>query len=255
MVSDADAGSARSLVLTGERTLPGIDDENYWFRRHEAAYRATAPFVTGAKVLDAGCGEGYGAALLKGYASRVVGLDYDALTAAHARSRYPGVGVVQGDLQHLPIADSSLDVLVCLQVIEHLWDQPGFVSECARVLRPAGTLVVSTPNRLTFSPSGAVLNPFHTRELSGDELAELLSPSFVVTRLYGLQHAKRLRRFERRHGSLVDAQVAGPPQTWSASVRRRVHRVDVSDFVITEGAIQTSLDLIAVGRKRTAADR
>jgi SAM-dependent methyltransferase len=247
----ADSG----LVLTGERTLPGIADENYWFRRHEAAYRAIVPFVTGALVLDAGCGEGYGSASLRAKAHRVIGLDYDALTTSHVHSRYADVAVVRGDLQHLPIAAGSLDAVVCLQVIEHLWDQPGFVSECARVLRPAGTLVVATPNRLTFSPSGAVLNPFHTRELSGAELTELLSPSFVVSRLYGVHHGSRLRRFEKRNGSLVDAQVAGQPETWSASLRRRVHRIRVADFVIDESDVDTSLDLIAVTRKRTGAGR
>jgi SAM-dependent methyltransferase len=255
MATEAGSNATRSLVLTGERTLPGIADENYWFRRHEVAYRAALPFVTGAVVLDAGCGEGYGAVLLADSAHRVLGFDYDATTAAHVAARYPAVDAVRGDLQRLPFADGSVDVVVCLQVIEHLWDQPGFVSECARVLRPAGTFVVSTPNRLTFSPSGSVLNPFHTRELSGAELTELLSPTFAVTRLYGVRHAKRLHRFERRHGSLVQSQIAGPPESWPATVRRRVHRIRVSDFVVDESDVDTSLDLLAVGRKRTGADR
>jgi len=242
------------LVLTGERTLPGIADENYWFRRHEAAYRATVPFVTGAVVLEAGCGEGYGGDLLATTAHRVVALDYDQLTTAHVRDAYRSLEVVRGDLQRLPLGDSSVDAVVCMQVIEHLWDQSGFVTECARVLRTAGTLMISTPNRLTFSPSGAVLNPFHTRELDAAELTELLTPSFVVTRMYGLRHGRRLTRFERRHGSVVAAQTAGPPETWSASVRRVVHRVRTRDFVIDEDDVDTSLDLVVVARKPTSAD-
>lgn len=241
------------LVLTGERTLPGIPDENYWFRRHEAAYLAVAPFATGAVVLEAGCGEGYGAALLRSTASRVVALDYDVATMAHVRDAYPTVDAVRGDLQHLPLRDGTIDVVVCLQVIEHLWDQPGFFSESARLLRTAGTLVVSTPNRLTFSPDGTVLNPFHTRELSAHELSELIAPYFVVSRMYGLRHGRRLQRFERRSGSIVGALTSG--QSWSSQLRRLVHRVRVGDFIVEESDVDASLDLVLVARKKTAAER
>jgi SAM-dependent methyltransferase len=243
------------LVLTGERTLPGIADENYWFRRHEAAYRAIVPFVTGAVVLEAGCGEGYGADLLAQTAHRVTALDYDALTVAHMHDAYRTVDVIRGDLQRLPLGDGAVDAVVCMQVIEHLWDQPGFIAECARVLGTAGTLVISTPNRLTFSPDGDVLNPFHTRELTAAELEDLLIPDFVVARMYGLRHGRRLTRFERRHGSLVSAQTAGPPETWPALARRCVRRVRTRDFTVDEHGVDDSLDLIAVARKRTRRTR
>jgi hypothetical protein len=100
-----------------------------------------------------------------------------------------------------------------------------------------------------------VLNPFHTRELSATELGELLAPSFVVTRTYGVRHGKRLARFERRRGSLVTAQTAGPPESWAARVRRFVHKVRTSDFAISETDVETSLDLLVVARKRTSADK
>jgi SAM-dependent methyltransferase len=242
------------LTLTGERTLPGLAVENYWFRRHEAAYRALQPFVAGARVLEAGCGEGYGAALLAERAHHVVALDYDARTAAHVRAAYPQVATVRGDLQHLPLADASVEVVANLQVIEHLWDQPGFVAECARVLRPAGTLLVTTPNRLTFSPGlgpgDRPLNPFHTRELTAGELTALLEPRFTLSRMHGLRHAARLRRWERRHGSLVDAQLAGPPESWPPEVRRRVEAVTVDDFAVGPDDVDGALDLVAVAVRR-----
>ena len=253
------ASDSPPLVLTGERTLPGIPHENYWFRRHEAAYLACVPFVTGAVVLEAGCGEGYGAAVFAQTARAVLALDYDDTTVAHVRNRYDRLPVARGDLQRLPIGDGRLEVVACLQVVEHLWDQPGFVAECARVLRPAGTLLITTPNRLTFSPGAQPgarpLNPFHTRELAADELTELLAPLFVVSRMHGLRHGRRLTRFERRHGSLVSAQIAGPPETWSPAVRRRVARVRATDFVVSGDDVDTALDLVAIARKRTPADR
>ena len=163
------------LPLTGERTIPGLDVENYWFRRHEVVYQRLAQRCAGREVLEAGCGEGYGADLIAGVARRVIAVDYDEATVAHVRARYPRVEVIHGNLAELPLADGSVDVVVNFQVIEHLWDQPQFVSECARVLRPSGLLMVSTPNRITFSPGrDTPINPFHTRELNADELTELL---------------------------------------------------------------------------------
>ena len=84
--------------------------------------------------------------------------------------------MLAGNLAALPLPDASVDVVVNFQVIEHLWDQPQFVAECARVLRPGGLLLMSTPNRITFSPGrDTPINPFHTRELNAAELAELLT--------------------------------------------------------------------------------
>jgi SAM-dependent methyltransferase len=239
--------SGPPLPLTGERTLPGIPVENYWYRRHEAAYAALLPFCRGATVLEAGCGEGYGADRIAGSARQVLGVDYDAATVAHVRRAYPALPVVRGNLAALPVADGAVEVVACLQVIEHLWDQPGFVRECARVLRRSGTLLLSTPNRLTFSPGNDVLNPFHTRELSPAELSELLSAGgFEVTRLLGLRHGRRLRRLDRRYGSLVTAQLAGPAATWHPTLRRDVASVRASDFALGRDRLDTSLDLLAV---------
>lgn len=241
------------LELTGERTLPGIADENYWFRRHEAAYRGIAPWLLGARVLEAGIGEGYGANLLvRSGSGPVTGLDYDTSVTTHVKLSYPGIPVVRGDLQRLPFRDGAYDAIVHLQTIEHLHDQAGFVADCARVLRPAGTFVVSTPNRLTFSPGlDRPLNPFHTRELSAQELRDLLEPRFEVVRMYGTRHGRRLRTIDRRIGPLIDAQLAGPPDSWSNPVRDAVHRVRANDFDLAEDAIDASLDLVAIARRRT----
>lgn len=240
-----------SLALTGERTLPGIPAENYWFRRHEAAYEALVPFCRGAVVLEAGCGEGYGADRIAAVARAVVGFDYDAATAGHVASAYPRVRAVRGNLAQLPFGDGAFDVVANLQVIEHLWDQPAFLAECARVLRPAGTLLLTTPNRLTFSPPNRPLNPFHHRELAPGELRELLTEAgFEVTRLLGLRHGRRLAKLDKRFSSLVDAQLAGPPAAWHPELRRAVARVVVRDFELGPDDLDASLDLVAVAVRR-----
>src|SRR6201989_1401083 len=123
-----------ALPLTGERTVPGLAEENYWFRRHEVVYGRLADRCTGRDVLEAGCGEGYGADLIAGEARRVIGLDYDESGGAHVRGRYPRGAMRHGNLAALPLPDGDVDVVVNFQVIEHLWDQGQFVAECRRVL-------------------------------------------------------------------------------------------------------------------------
>jgi SAM-dependent methyltransferase len=238
-----------TLPLTGERTVPGIPAENYWFRRHEAVYAALAPRCAGRTVLEAGCGEGYGADLLAQAGATVVGLDYDATTAAYVARRYPRVGMARANLVALPIRTGSVDAVVSLQVIEHLWDQEGFLRECRRVLRPGGELLVATPNRLTFSPGrDTPLNPFHTRELAPTELAGLTTDAgFSEVRVQGLHHGPRLRELDARHGgSLVDAQVAVAlaGDQWPADLLTDVAAVETSDFTLTPDDLDASLDLL-----------
>jgi SAM-dependent methyltransferase len=240
-----------TLELTGERTLPGIPTENYWFRRHEAAYDAVVPFCPGAVVLEAGCGEGYGADRLAAVARAVLGLDYDGAAVRHVAMAYPRVAAARANPAGLPVRDGSVDVVATLQVIEHLWDQPGFLAECHRVLRPAGTLLVTTPNRLTFSTPNRPLNPFHHHELDSGELAALLDGAgFDISRLLGLRHGPRLRRLDRLFGSFVDAQLAGPPATRHPELHRAVTAVRTTDFVLGADNLDSCLDLVAVAVRR-----
>ncbi|MDT5229921.1 MAG: hypothetical protein QOI39_421 [Mycobacterium sp.] len=246
------------LTLTGERTIPDLDVENYWFRRHEVVYQRLAQRCAGLDVLEAGCGEGYGADLIAGVARRVTALDYDEATVAHVRARYRRVQVRHANLTDLPLADGSVDVVVNFQVIEHLWDQARFVSECARVLRPSGLLMVSTPNRITFSPGrDTPINPFHTRELNADELTQLLvDAGFASVSLSGVFHGPRLAEMDARHGgSIIDAQIARAvaDAPWPAELLADVAAVTSADFDIVEAAtddkahhIDDSLDLIAI---------
>ena len=238
--------------------MPDLPEENYWYRRHEAAYLWLRPRCACAVVLDAGCGEGYGADLLAGVAARVIAADYDQPSMAHVRARYPSVHPVRTNLTVLPVRSGRVDVVASFQVLEHLWDQEGFLGECRRVLRPGGLLLVTTPNRLTFSPGrDTPLNPFHTRELAPDELAGLLrAAGFDVDFLGGLHHGPRLRALDAAHGgSLIDAQagvVLGhlPGQaTWPAALLADVAAVRAADFDIHDRDVAGGLDLVAVARR------
>ena len=214
--------------------MPGIWHENYWLRRHQAAYDAFAPMCAGARVLEAGCGEGYGAARLSAEGARVViGVDLDVPTLSHILATYPTVFPVRANLVLLPCADASLDVVVSAQTIEHLWDQDRFLRECARVLRGGGLLLLSTPNRRTFPPG----NVFHSRELDARELVDLVRPHLDVVRVAGVGHGPRLRDWADRHGDVVSAALASAPAAWSDALSALVRSVSVDDFTVTDGAV------------------
>jgi len=245
------------LALTGERTIPGLAEENYWFRRHEVVYRRLAQRCAGRDVLEAGCGEGYGADLIADVARRVIGLDYDESAVAHVKARYPRVDMRHGNLAELPLADGSVDVVVNFQVIEHLWDQAQFVMECHRVLRPAGVLLMSTPNRITFRPGrDPPINPFHTRELNAAELTELCGDAgFSVDRVYGVFHGERLAELDARHGgSIIEAQIvrALGDAPWPPDLLADVASVTIDDFDLLDASgrdsrdIDDSLDLVVI---------
>jgi SAM-dependent methyltransferase len=226
------------LILTGERTLPGIEHENYWFRRHEVAYQELRGRVAGMRVVEAGSGEGYGAGLLREVAQSVVAVELDPAAVGHTRRTYPDVAPVRANLVALPFGAGTIDAVVHFQTIEHLWDQGAFVAECARVLRPGGLLLVTTPNTLTF-PKG---NPFHVRELTMPELVELLEDGgFEVTDQLGIRH-------RGLDDSLIDEQIAVPQELWSPELRRQVAAVTCENFEI--GPFEPAdLDLAVVARK------
>jgi 2-polyprenyl-3-methyl-5-hydroxy-6-metoxy-1,4-benzoquinol methylase len=185
------------LVLTGERTLPDVPAENYWFRRHLAVYRWAAERCTGLDVVDLACGEGYGTAVLAERAARVVGVDANPEAHEHARLRYscPGVRFVRDLLETFA---EPCDAVVFLQTIEHV-ERPAEVLEHVRdLLRPGGVAYVSTPNVLTLAPPGAERsdNPWHVREYQAEPFRALCAGVFGDIELYGLFHARRLRAHE-----------------------------------------------------------
>jgi len=185
------------LALTGERTLPDVPEENYWYRRHLVVYQWIAGQLQGLRAIDMACGEGYGADVLSRAAASVVGVDANPEAHEHARLRYP-----QANLRFVrDLVDSfaeQTDAVVFLQTIEHLQD-PGAVLEHFRSLIGVdGAVFVSTPNVLTLAPKGASRsgNPWHVHEYRLREFDELCKAHFTRVDMYGLFHARKLRAHE-----------------------------------------------------------
>ncbi|MBN1288707.1 MAG: class I SAM-dependent methyltransferase [Actinobacteria bacterium] len=184
------------LKLTGERTLPGHKEENYWFTRHVAAYRYAASLSENLSVADIGCGEGYGTAMVAAMAKEVTGVDAAPEVMEHAVIKYERDNLCYRvmDAAALDFPSRRFNMVVSLQVIEHLATADGFLEEIKRVLLPGGTAIISTPNRLKISPgSDTPLNPFHLREFTPEELRGLLLDHFKTVKIAGLFHAGWLR--------------------------------------------------------------
>jgi ubiquinone/menaquinone biosynthesis C-methylase UbiE len=173
------------MPFTGERFTPECLREMWYEHYHRYAFaRALAK---GRRVADIACGEGYGAMLLAQTAGSVHGVDISAEAIAHARSRYAAqsnLSFEQGDACQLSLADASLDVITSFETIEHLEAQEQLLAGFARVLKDDGVLVISSPDKRTYSDERGYQNEFHVRELYRDEFLALLQRHFGHVRLY-----------------------------------------------------------------------
>lgn len=184
--STAESGSdeAKDDLASGERFVPELHRGTSLEPEHHARYRWAAPLVGGRTVLDAGCGVGWGSALLAQRAADVTGVDRSNLAIDEARRRHGDVAQFQlGDLCRLPFEDATFDAVVSFEAIEHVADTELALDEMRRVLRPGGLLLISSPNRGVY-PDG---NPFHLRELTSAELAQSLQRRFARVAVYRQQ--------------------------------------------------------------------
>lgn len=252
------AGCDPRALLTGERTVPGIPDEGYWFTRHEAAYRWALGQAGGnGRVCDAGSGEGYGVALLGQRAVFACGMELDETACRHAAAAYPEP-VVLANLVALPLHSCAFDLVTSMQVIEHMWDTHAYLGELHRILRPAGTAVVTTPNRLVFSPGlergQRPTNPFHVEEFDGEQLEVMLAlAGFTSVRVIGLHHGPRLADWEAGNGPMVQALVAAiDAGAMPEALLGFITTLTWEDFDVVDAAdlpVDAAADLIAIGRR------
>ena len=236
------------LALTGERTLPDVPAENYWYRRHLAVYEWIAERVAGKRVVDLACGEGYGTAVLGRRAAEVVGVDANPEAHEHARRRYVAPNL---SFERSLVEDYAepRDAIVFLQTIEHIHD-PGALLEGFAATAPVS--YVSTPNRLTLAPAGADKsdNPWHLREYTAAEYRELLEPHFARIDLHGLFHARKLRLHELAIRAGWD-RVHPALRITKPFYDRFVPAIAASDFALRPEAdcdLDRVLDFVAVCR-------
>ena len=238
------------LALTGERTLPDVPEENYWFRRHLVVYRWIGERCRGKRIVDMACGEGYGAAALAAGAAEVVGVDANPEAFEHARLRYhaPNLRFERALVEQFDDG-APFDAIVFLQTIEHVEDPSGLLARFRSLLAPGGVVYVTTPNRLTLAPPGAERsdNPWHVREYTPEEFAALIRPEFESVELRGLFHARKLRAHELAIKAGWD-RVHPALGLTRRFYERFVPAIDERDFALRDGPLDRALDLLAVCR-------
>jgi 2-polyprenyl-3-methyl-5-hydroxy-6-metoxy-1,4-benzoquinol methylase len=238
------------LELTGERTLPDVPAENYWYRRHLAVYEWIGARVAGKRVLDMACGEGYGSEVLSRSAATVVGVDGNPEAHEHARLKYtrPGLSFEWGAVESFG-EPGSFDAVVFLQTIEHVVDPVAVLAHFRALLAPGGIAYVSTPNVLTLAPPGAAKsdNPWHLREYRVEQFSSLCRGVFAQVEMLGLFHARKLRAHEvalrlgwdRVHAAL---HVTDAFYGWFTPA------ISSRDFALRADRLERALDFLAVCR-------
>ena len=201
--------------FTGERVIPGEVDVDL-LNEHMARYTFAARLARGKRVLDAGCGAGYGSAELARAADQVVGVDRAPEAIEFARSHYAGdnLSFEEASCEALPHADASFELVVAFEVIEHIEDWRGFLREARRVLAPNGQLVVSTPNKLYYTESRGAdgANPFHVHEFDFAEFRAELTAVFPHVSLFLENHIEGFTFQAHEGGSTAEVRVdAGDP--------------------------------------------
>lgn len=169
------------IEFTGERVIPGQVDADLW-AEHLSRYAFASRWASGARVLDIGCGAGYGTAELAGQARLAIGVDLSPDATAHARAAYPlpNIRFVPASATALPFADASFHLITAFEVIEHLDDWRVLLAEARRVLHPSGIFLASTPNKHYYTESRGQTgpNPFHAHEFEFEEFAAALAEFF-----------------------------------------------------------------------------
>jgi SAM-dependent methyltransferase len=243
------------LPLTGERTLPDVPEENYWFRRHLAVYEWIAARVEGRRVVDMACGEGYGSDVLAASAASVVGVDANPDAHEHARLRYvrPNLRFERDLVESFA---EPCDAVVFLQTIEHVQDPDAILEHFKSMLAtgasaaggsPGGVAYVSTPNLLTLAPPGAEKsdNPWHVKEYRAAEFRELCEAHFDRVELFGLFHARKLRVHELAIKAGWDS-VHKALRLTKPFYDRFTPAIESRDFSLKNGDLDSALDFVAV---------
>ncbi len=186
------------MEFTGERVIPGQVETDLWnehlaryaFAARLAADRAPGPPL---RILDAGCGSGYGSSLLAASCPQasVTGLDVSGEAIEYAQSHYaaPNLAFHMGDCLSLDPALGRFDLAICFEVIEHLERGEDFLRAVREALTPGGWLVISTPNRRYYTDEREYTNPFHAREFDTAEFDALLGESFPHRVMFTQNHA------------------------------------------------------------------
>ena len=176
------------MKSTGERFIPE-QEEGQIKAEHLSRYQLARLLLSleGKTVLDIACGTGYGTALLAQKAQHVYGVDISQEAVDYARKYHQcdNTTFLAGNCSAIPMDDASADIVVSFETIEHIENHASFLSEIKRVLRPYGTLIISSPNKRLYTDILKTNNPYHVHELYTEEFVGLMGKHFHHTVQFG----------------------------------------------------------------------
>lgn len=235
------------ITNSGERIL--LDKETpLMIARHFSAYQFAKDYVHNKRVLDIGCGEGYGTYYLSGFSKEVMGIDYDGAIIDYAREKYQkeNLKFCKMDVKNLNSLNDKFDTICSFQLIEHIQDTKTYLENISNLLKVSGIYICSTPNRKDASPGRDVpFNKFHIKEYLYDEFEELLETVFKKSDIFGLKRGKKLNFYRR----LKKIGLFNFLPTRISPVKRFYDQIDCGNFIITKDKLDTALDFIAVCKK------
>ena len=264
------------LEPTGERMImdryQSSPEDFAIYLMHIATYRFAEPYTRRKRVLDFGCGSGYGSAQVAATAAKVVGVDVAGDAVDYARAHF-----VRDNLSYqrvapdgiLPFEDGSFDTVLSFQVLEHIPDPTVYLSEIRRVLAPEGCLVLATPDRSTrLLPLQRPWNRWHVHEYGAGELGKLLSRHFGHVEVMGMTARRDMLDIELRRARKVKwlslpFTLPIMPDRLRVAALNLVHKArgpgiatgeprefpwDASDVKIEAGA-SPSVNLVAIARR------
>jgi SAM-dependent methyltransferase len=235
------------IVNTGERIL--LEKESpLMIARHFCAYRFAKDYAENKRVLDIGCGEGYGSSYLADFAKEVIGVDYDKSIIDYAKDKYKknNLAFYVIDAKELDYFDNRFDTVCSFQVIEHIQDTKTFLENVIKLLTNSGVFICSTPNRLDASPNRITpLNKFHVKEYLLHEFMDLLQRSFGSVDIFGLKRGKSLDFYRK----IKKAGLFNFFPSRINPVEIFYRQIKCDNFIITKDNLGQSLDFITVCRK------
>jgi len=247
-------------------------EEYLSYLRHFAAYRFAEDYARGKRVLEVGCGTGYGSEHLSQVAGSIVSIDQwkEGIASCHRSLSNDKMSFIPANALNLPFEDDAFDVVISFQVIEHFSpdDCPRFLQEIKRALKKGGIFLATTPNsNLRLLPLQKQRNPEHMREYNHRTLRRLLEAHFEEIDLLGLTATEEVLRTERKllEQSPVDFYLRRPINKVTGKLRKRetekqkekwqpdmslINRVDLDDYRVTKDALAECIDLYALCFKK-----
>lgn len=271
-----------TMNITGERLV----EEQYRsslggyviYLMHAASYRFAEKYCRGMRVLDLGCGSGYGAGIIAEYAKEVHAVDVSAEAIDFARKKYNKKNINFSTINpggKLPFPDGDFDVVLSFQVIEHVEEDANYLAEAERVLKKDGILIVITPDRKNRLFSGQrPWNRWHIREYSEKEIVQLVGQRFDVVSLLQMGAIAQVASVEIRRYRLLKwltlpFTFRGVPENWRQFGLNFIHRIRPQrhktnkpfeptfgvESIVLAPQVNNSLNLVVVAKPKNSENK